>query len=135
MTFKSNTTWVVLAVALIASLWFSEARAAKGSFEQTLNVDEPILLDVSTGSGSITVQSGPAGTIEIIGHIKVGTSLFRRSDKSAQELVDEIEQNPPVEMLDGKLRVGHMKGRAFRNVSISYEIVVPADTRVKSKTG
>jgi DUF4097 and DUF4098 domain-containing protein YvlB len=135
MTLKSNPTWMLLALLLVASLWFSEAHAAKGTFEQTLSVDEAIFLDVSTGSGSITVQSGPAGRVEIVGHIKVGTSLFRRSDKSAQELVDEIEQNPPVEMLDGKLRVGHMKGRAFRNVSISYEIVVPADTRVKSKTG
>jgi hypothetical protein len=136
MTLKSNSTWMLLALLLVASLWFSEAHAAKGSFEQTLNVDEPILLDVSTGSGSITVQSGPAGRVEIIGHIKVGTSLFRRSDKSAQELLEELMENPPVELLDGRLRVGHLKGRPFTsNISISYEIVVPADTRVKSKTG
>ena len=136
MTLKSNSTWLALAVALIASLWFSEANAAKGSFEQTLSVDEPILLDVSTGSGSITVESGPAGRVEIVGHVKVGTGLFRRSAASAQELVDEIEANPPIELVDGQLRVGHLKGRAFKgNVSISFEIVVPAETRVKAGTG
>ena len=136
MTLKSNSTWLALAVALIASLWFSEANAAKGSFEQSLSVDEPILLNVSTGSGSISVESGPAGRVEIVGHIKVGTGLFRRSGASAQELVDEIEANPPIELVDGQLRVGHLKGRAFKgNVSISYEIIVPADTRVKARTG
>src|SRR6056300_954740 len=136
MTLKSNSTWLALAVALIASLWFSEANAAKGSFEQSLSVDEPILLNVSTGSGSISVESGPAGRVEIVGHIKVGTGLFRRSGASAQELIDEIEANPPIELVDGQLRVGHLKGRACKgNVSISYEIIVPADTRVKARTG
>ncbi len=133
---KSNSTWILLAFALLASLWFSEAQAAKGSFEQTLDVDGPVVLDVSTGSGSITVQSGPAGRVEIVGHVKVGTSLFRRSGESAQELVDEILANPPIEMVDGTLQVGHLKGRRFNgNVSISYEITVPAATRVKSSTG
>ncbi|MDH5456205.1 MAG: DUF4097 domain-containing protein [Gammaproteobacteria bacterium] len=133
---KSNSTWILLAFALLASLWFSEAQAAEDSFEQTLDVDEPVVLDVSTGSGSITVQSGPAGRVEIVGHVKVGTSLFRRSGESAQELVDEILANPPIEMVDGTLKVGHRKGRNYKgNVSISYEITVPADTRVKSRTG
>lgn len=136
MTSKSSSTWIVLAVALVASLWFSEANAAKGSFEQTLTVDAPILLDVSTGSGSINVQTGAAGRVEIVGHIKVGSSLFRRSSENAQELVDRIAANPPIELVDGQLRVGHLKGRAFKgNVSISFEITVPADTRVRSDTG
>jgi len=135
MTLKSNSTWIILGFALVASLWFSEAHAAKGTFEQSLALDEPIILDVSTGSGSITVQTGPAGHAEIIGHIKVGVGLFRRSSESAGELVDEIVANPPVELVDGKLRVGHLRGRAFNNVSISYEIVIPANTRVISNTG
>lgn len=136
MTLKSNSTWIALAIALVASLWFSEAQAAKGSFEQTLSVDGPILLNVSTGSGSITIRTGTAGRVEVAGHIKVGTSWLRRSGESAQELVDELEANPPIELAGGELRVGHLKGRAYKgNVSISYEITVPADTRVKSGTG
>lgn len=136
MSFKTNTTWVLLGAALVASLWASEARAAKGSFEQTVAVDEAILLDVSTGSGSIDVRTGPAGKVEIVGHIKVGTALFRRSSESAAELVEQIQANPPVELVDGRLRVGYLKGRAFkRNVSISYEIVVPEDTSVHANSG
>jgi len=133
---KSNATWLVLVIALVASLWVSEARAAKGSFEQTLNVDDAILLDVSTGSGSIDIRTGTSGKVEIIGHITVGRAWFRKSDESAQELVEQIVANPPIELEDGQLRVGYLKGRAFkRNISISYEITVPADTRVKTNTG
>jgi len=135
MTLKSNSTWMLLGLLLVASLWFSEAHAAKGSFEQILNVDEPIILDVSTGSGSIKVETGAAGRVEIIGYIKVGTNWFSRSSESAQELVDKLEASPPVDLSDGRLRVGHLKGRGFRNISISYEITVPTGTRVKSGTG
>ena len=39
-------------------------------------------------------------------------------------------------LTDGRLEVGHIKNRSSRrNVSISYEIVVPPETEVKSHTG
>jgi len=120
---------------LFASLWATDAVAAKGSFERTLTVDETILLDVSTGSGSITVSSGESGTVEVIGRIKV-SRYSNRSQSEADELVQHFESNPPVELKDGRLLVGHIKDRAYRkNVSISYEIVVPADTEVVSDSG
>jgi len=131
---------LLLFSALIAALWASEARAATGSFETTLSVDDAIVLDVSTGSGSVKVTSGPAGTVEIIGKIKVKTGfagLFRkRSDADAEELVERFEALPPVRLEGGRLLVGHIKDKDYRNnVSISYEIVVPGNTQVVSKTG
>lgn len=122
--------------ALLVSLWASDAQASKGSFEQTLSVDDSILLDVSTGSGSITVRGGESGTVEVVGRIKVGTGFFKRSQSEVDELIQHFEENPPVELKGGRLLVGHIKDRAYRkNVSISYEIVVPADTEVISDTG
>ncbi|RZV39368.1 MAG: hypothetical protein EX272_00160 [Chromatiales bacterium] len=136
MNLKSNGSWIVLGVALVASLWASEARAAKGSFEQTLSVDEPILLDVSTGSGSIIIEAGAVDRVEIVGHVKVGKSWFRRSEDNAQELLDRVLAEPPIELDGDSLRVGYLKGRGLKgNISISYEITVPATTRVKSDTG
>jgi len=133
---KSNGLWIALGVALVASLWASEARAAKGSFEQTLSVDEPILLDVSTGSGSITIEAGAVDRVEIVGHVRVGNSWFRRSEDNAQELLDRILADPPIELDGDSLRVGYLKGRGLKgNISISYEITVPAAARVKSDTG
>ncbi len=53
-----------------------------------------------------------------------------------QAYVDLFESEPPVILADGRLQVGHVKDKRFgRNVSISYEIVVPANTEVKSHTG
>ena len=136
MNLKPSGLWIVLGVALVASLWASEARAAKGTFEQTLSVDEPVFLDVSTGSGSITIEAGAVDRVEIVGHVKVGNSWFRRSEEGAQELVDQIVAEPPIKLDGDSLRVGHLKGRAFkRNISISYEITVPAATRVRSSSG
>ena len=117
---------------LVAALWASEARAATGSFEKTLSVDEAIVLDVSTGSGSISISNGASGSVEIIGKIKVR----KRSGKEAEELVQRFQASPPVELEDGRLLVGHIKDKDYRkNVSISYEILVPAGTAVISQTG
>jgi hypothetical protein len=131
-----NIKALVACSALLVSFWATDAVAAKGAFEQTLSVDEAIVLDVSTGSGSITIRSGDSGTVEIVGRIKVGSGFFKRSQSEVEELIEHFESNPPVELKDGRLLVGHIKDRAYRNnVSISYEIVVPADTEVVSDTG
>lgn len=122
--------------ALLIGFWAGEAQAASGSFEQTYSIDEPIFLDVSTGSGTIKIRAGRSGQVEVSGHITVRRGIFSRSTEQAQGLVDRFEANPPIDLTDGRLRVGHIKDKAFRkNVSVSYEIVVPADTEVKSHTG
>lgn len=122
--------------ALLTVFWATEAQAAKGSFEQTLSVDGPVVLDVTTGSGSISVETGDSGTVTVIGHIKVGSAFAKRSAAEAEKLVEMFKASPPVELDNGRLLVGHVRDRAYRkNVSISYEIVVPANTEVVSDTG
>ena len=135
-----KATWIfrtaVLTGALLIGFWSGDVQAAKGSFEETYSVDEPFLLDVSTGSGSVDIRAGDAGEITVTGQITVRKGWFGGGTENAEELVEKFEASPPVEISDGLVRVGHIKDRAFRrNVSISYEIVVPADTRVKSHTG
>jgi len=125
---------------LLSGFWAASASGATGSFQQTLSVDGPLILDVSTGSGSIEIISGDSQRVEVTGHIKVGAGsflgLFTRNSDERQELVDRLENEPPISLVDGRLEVGHLKGREYeRNVSISYEIVVPAGTEVLSHTG
>ena len=137
---NSTSNFKVMAVCgvLLGGLWAGEALGASGSFEQALSVDGPIILDVSTGSGSIKISSGNANQVKITGQIKVSGGWFfsRRSSSEKQELVDRLESEPPVSLVNGRLQVGHIKDKAYRrNVSISYEVVVPADTEVKSHTG
>jgi len=125
---------------LLSSFWAANASGATGSFQETLSVDGSLILDVSTGSGSIEITSGDSQRVEVTGHIKVGAGsflgLFTRNSDERQELVDRLENEPPISLVDGRLEVGHLKGREYeRNVSISYEIVVPAGTEVISHTG
>jgi DUF4097 and DUF4098 domain-containing protein YvlB len=125
---------------LLSSFWAASASgAATGSFQETLSVDGPLLLDVATGSGSIEITSGGGQRVEVTGKIKVNAGsflgMFERSDAEQQELVAQLENEPPISLVDGHLKVGHLKDNTFRNVSISYDIVVPAGTEVISHTG
>jgi DUF4097 and DUF4098 domain-containing protein YvlB len=127
--------------ALLSGFWAAEAQAAAtGSFQQTVSIDESVALDVSTGSGTISIRAGDPGQVEITGHIKVRRGsffgLFTTNSDEMQAFVDRFESEPPVNLADGRLLVGHVKDKRFgRNVSISYEIVVPANIEVKSHTG
>ena len=137
---KMNSTLISRCIlwctALLLAFWSADVQAAKGSFQETYPVSGPILLDVTTGSGKIDIRVGEAGEVSITGKISVGTGWFRRSRADAAEIVEELQASPPVEIEDGLVRVGHIEERRLRqNVSISYEIVVPADTEVKSHTG
>lgn len=139
---NSTSNFKVLTVCgvLLSVFWASEALSASGSFQQTLSVDGPILLDVSTGSGTIKISTGNSEQVEVTGHITARSGsflgIFKRNSKELQEIVRQLESEPPVSLSGGRLQVGHIKDKAFRrNVSISYEIVVPANTEVKSHTG
>ena len=111
------------------------AQELTGSFQRSVSVEEPIELDVSTGAGTITIRAGQTGQVEVFGRIQVRRRLGR-SRQEAEELVRRFEADPPIEFSDGRVRVGHIEERAYpRNVSISYEIDVPTETAVKSRTG
>ena len=111
------------------------AQDVTGSFERSLDVGEGIELDVATGSGAITVRNGSAGQAAIRGRIVARDGWFRNDD-DAEETVRRIEADPPIELNGTTLRVGYLEEHDFNgHVSISYEIEVPADTRVRSRTG
>lgn len=136
MNLVLNCRALVLFVAVLVCCANAVAGSASGSFQQTIMVDESIQLDIVTGSGNIAVRAGQAGQVEVVGHIVARHWFLRRSADEAKELVRRFEANPPVELVGGRLQIGHIKDKDFRrNVSISYEIKVPADAEVKSHTG
>ncbi len=131
---------LVLCSALALVLPGAAASAATGSFEQSFQSDGAIQLDVKTDSGTIAIQSSDSGRIEVIGKIRTNNrsffGMFTSSDSDAQEIIDLLEQNPPISFAGGVLTVGHIEDKAVRRrVSISYEILVPVETAVKSHTG
>jgi hypothetical protein len=126
----------VHAIAIIALIGLSGCMhafpAIEGRFERTLDVNGPVDLDVSTGSGSIQVRVGNPGIVRVHGIVKA------RDDgrSSAAEKVRYFEANPPIEANENIIRIGRINDPAYQNnVSISYEIETPPDTRLAARAG
>jgi DUF4097 and DUF4098 domain-containing protein YvlB len=125
---------VVVTAALLS---FSAARLqasdAEGSFDRTLKVSGTVDLDVTTGAGNISVRQGGAGTVHVVGRIKAHNNS---DSKDAESKVRALEANPPIEQNGNTVRIGHIDDSELRrNVSISYELEAPADTRLHAQTG
>jgi DUF4097 and DUF4098 domain-containing protein YvlB len=133
-TARLNTLF--LSILLLSGLLATEAFAADGTFEESFTVSEPLILDVDTGSGSIKIRSGTDDEVTIEGEIQVRRRFGWGKPRNADEYVQEIQDNPPIELDGGRLRVGHISDRSLRNrVSISYDIVVPPGTEIVAESG
>jgi DUF4097 and DUF4098 domain-containing protein YvlB len=128
----------LVAIAVTAALlFFSAARLhasdAEGSFDRTLKVTGTVDLDVTTGAGNISVRQGSAGAVHVVGRIKAHD---RWDSRDAESKVRVLEANPPIEQNGNTVRIGHISDPELRrNVSISYELEVPPDSRLHAQTG
>ncbi|HUK24166.1 MAG TPA: DUF4097 family beta strand repeat-containing protein [Terriglobales bacterium] len=122
---------LVLAMALGYAL--PAMASAEGSFDRTLNVTGAVMLEVTTGSGNIHVQTGNSGQVHVVGHIRAGSWW---GGDNAEERVKRIEANPPIQQSGNDIRIGHIDDPELRrNISISYEITVPAEAQVRAHSG
>jgi Putative adhesin len=118
---------VALSVALTA---FPAFAASEGHFDRTLTVTGAVDLDVQTGSGEITLRTGDSTKVEI--HAKIHGSGWG----DVEQRIHEIENNPPIEQSGNTIRIGHIENHDWkRNISISYELIVPAQTKLRSESG
>jgi DUF4097 and DUF4098 domain-containing protein YvlB len=120
--------------AIAAAFSVASLHAADGHFDQTLPVSIPFKLDIVADVGEISLRAGSSKKIEI--HAKLHGIDAEDDDVAVR--IHAIELSPPISS-DAKghnIRIGHFAdSNAVRNISISYEIVVPADTQLHSETG
>ncbi len=136
MNTNSVLKTLTFSTLLLTGLWAADALAANETFETSMTISEPITLDVDTGSGAIQIRPGASDEAIIIGKISFNRRFLWSKPANADELVQQLRDNPPVELTDGRLRVGYIDDRKLRkSVSISYEITVPAGTEVLAETG
>ncbi len=138
---KSRLNWLPILAATIltlaaGTLVATPARAAaEGHFERTLKVNGPVDLNVETGSGSISVRTGSADSVQVHATIR-GSNGWLGSDHELEDRIHSIESHPPIEQDGNTLRIGHFDDHELtRNISISYELVVPAATKARTSTG
>jgi hypothetical protein len=134
---KAHPARLAWATAIVTGLLAPAVAFAQmsGSFERTLLVSGPVDLDVSTAAGRITIGTGRDGTVEVRGQIRGRTD--RRVDRErVEQLVRELEENPPIVQTGNTIAIGDLRdGDRRERVSISYEIIVPVQTRAESRTG
>ena len=111
----------------------AQSTQARGMFERTLTVNGPVDLSVRTGAGSIQVRTGAGDRVQIVG--RVSASSWRGGLDPA-ERVRQVEAAPPITQTGNIIRLGDTNDNPlYRNVGISYELVVPANTRINAQTG
>ena len=116
---------VLLTVVLVSAAF---ASSPQGQFERTLQVTGPVDLEVLTRSGDVTIRAGSSGSVFIRGKIYVGDRWFGGRDAD----VHAIEQNPPIRQEGNSIHIERIEAH---NISISYEIAVPVETAIRSRSG
>jgi hypothetical protein len=131
---KSSRNPGLVLILLLAVATLPLHAASTGHFEKTLQVSGPVDLEVTSGSGNITVHQGAAGTVYVSARIRASNSwLF---GGNADEKIQRIEKNPPIEQQGNTIRIGRIEDRELvRNISIDYDVTVPPQTRLNSQTG
>ncbi len=126
---------VTLAVVALAGDIGRKGTVATGSFGRILNVSDPVALEVTNGAGSISIRSGNAAQVRIVGKIRIKSGR-RTDDCDAREAARRLSSNPPIELNGNTVRIGEVRdGIPRKNVSIRYELVVPAGTRLRVDVG
>ena len=129
-----NESKYLMALAATCLAFSTVAFAAEGHFQRTLQVTGPVQLSVHTGAGAIAVRTGGDSTVQVQGTIRAWGGLF--SNEEGDKRVRYLESHPPIEQHGNVIEIGNITESSMqRNVSISYELVVPTNTRLSSKTG
>ena len=92
----------------------------------------PVHLDLTTGSGDVRVRSGNSNQVQVSGRIRASEWF----SGNVGDKIKRLESNPPIQQSGNDVRIGHIDDPELRhNISISYEVTVPAETQVRIETG
>jgi hypothetical protein len=124
----------IVTFALLASIHLASAApvsAQRVTFERTFDVSSQATIDVTTIRGKINVVAGEPGRIVVTGTatVRVGWDV----PSNAEELARQVAAAPPIQRDGDIVRLGPpAEGAARRAVTVSYQVRVPADTRLTS---
>jgi len=123
------------AIVLLASAPLASAQEIQGSFDRTLKVAGAVDLTIQSGSGQITVQPGAAGSVRVVARLRSSGS-WTASKTDIEQRIRKIEQNPPITQQGGTIKIGFFEDSDLqRDISISYDVTVPAGAKVAARSG
>ena len=127
-TVSGRSLTIALGVLFASTLVFASS-TPQGTFDRTLQVSGPVNLEVLTHSGDVTVRAGGSGSVQIHGKIYVGNHWLTGGREND---VHAIEQNPPIRQEGNNVHIDYVNAH---NISVDYEITVPTDTTVRTRSG
>jgi hypothetical protein len=120
-----------VAAMLLAPFFPAPAVGAEGTFEKTLAVSGPVELEIRTDSGSVTVRAGAASAIVVKGIIR--TSRRWPFSHDPESVVRALQSDPPIRQSGNSIQIGtSIDPERQKHVSIEYDLLVPADTRLRA---
>src|ERR1700758_2726735 len=128
-TVSGRSLPMIALVVLFASTLVFASSTPQGTFDKTLQVSGPVDLEVLTHSGDVTVRAGGSGSVQIHGKIYVGNHWLTGGREGD---VQAIEQNPPIRQEGNSVHIDYVNEH---NISVDYEITVPAETTVRTRSG
>jgi Putative adhesin len=131
----SSRLLVVAALVVLFTTTVFASSTPAGTFDRTLQVSGPVNLEVLTHSGDVTVRAGASGSVTIHGKIYMsdrwnilpGVGVGGNRDN-----VHMVEQNPPIRQEGNSVHIDYVE---VKNISVDYEITVPADTTIRTHSG
>jgi len=131
---RRNESKCLMALVATCLAFSKSAFAAQGRFDRILPVSGPVEVIVRTGAGTLTVSAGNESSVQVRATIRAQAGSFSREE--AEKRIRDLEARPPLEQQGNTITLGGITEPSLqRNISISYDLVVPAATRLKSKTG
>lgn len=106
-------------------------------FEKEMEVGVPLRLEVTTGSGDISVQRGEEGKLRVSSEFQVRAG----SQEEAEELARRIREDPPIEVERDLVRVGGLSKYNLGSwpggpsAVFDFSVSAPFDTEVRVKSG
>ena len=86
---------LVLSALLLPAL---AAGDSHNTFAEELSVPDALHLAVNTGSGSIDIDTGPAGSVSVVGKVKVSGGGLFSSGGNTDKIIRAVVENPPIEL-------------------------------------
>jgi hypothetical protein len=119
-------SWIVVVLSGTSAV---PAWAQRVAFERSFDVSSDAVLDVSTIRGRIDVSAGESGRIMVRGTATVRLGLT--VPVNAHAIAKALAAKPPVQQEKDTVRLRPpVEEEQRRAVTISYDVIVPAGTRV-----
>ena len=129
------TIKVFVSTAAVLTLAAATAFAADASFDRTLNVSGSPNVSVTTGSGSVHLHPGSASQVHIVAHLH-SSHGWMSGGNDVDSRIQQIVSNPPIVQSGNDITIGERHNNdLYRNISIDYDITLPATSNINAATG